>query len=54
MRQAKLAMADIIPPTIPHANSEPVALAPCFTIGPIPFALIRAQIKNKIPAVGTI
>ena len=53
MRVAKLAIADMIPITIPHANLDPEASAGCFTIGPIPCALTMAQMKNVMPAMGT-
>lgn len=53
MRVAKLAIADIMPVTIPQASLEPFAVFGCLTIGPIPLALTKAQMKNAIPAVGT-
>lgn len=53
MRVAKLAIADMIPETIAHASVLPEAVAPWWTIGPIPLALTIAQMKNATPAVGT-
>jgi hypothetical protein len=53
MRVAKLAIALMIPETMPHANLEPWATPGWCTIGPIPCALTMAQMKKEIPAVGT-
>lgn len=53
MRVAKFAIEDMIPVTIPHANFEPCDVLLCFTIGPMPLARTRAQMKKAIPAVGT-
>jgi hypothetical protein len=50
---AKLAIADMMPVTIPHANLDPVATAGWCTIGPMPWARTIAQMKKAIPAVGT-
>jgi hypothetical protein len=53
MSVAKLAMADMIPVMIPQASLEPCEVLLWCTIGPMPLALTRAQMKKAIPAVGT-
>ena len=53
MSVAKFAIADIMPVTTPHASFDPVVVFFCLTIGPMPLALTRAQIKKATPAVGT-
>ena len=53
MRVAKLAIDDMMPVTIPHASFDPCAVLGCLTIGPRPFALTTAQMKNATPAIGT-
>lgn len=53
MRVAKLEMADMMPITIPQTSLEPEALAGCWMMGPSPWALTTAQMKNAMPAVGT-
>lgn len=52
-RVAKFAIEDIMPLTIPHARALPTAFEGCLTIGPMPLARTRDQMKKAIPAVGT-
>lgn len=53
IRVAKLAIADMMPETIAHASVLPDAVAPWWTMGPIPLARTIAQMKKATPAVGT-
>lgn len=52
MRVAKFAMADIMARIIAQASSLPDFVAPCFTIGPSPWARTTAQMKKATPAAG--
>ena len=50
---AKLAIALMIPLTIPQASAEPWAVFFSLTIGPRPLARTMAQMKKLMPQMGT-